>query len=109
MNTQTFKKRIAYAYKKDGELMKRFSKPIHYIETMAEGGRIYPYGWTSAKRHFNLQGEASIEAVKELCKKLKLALKRDNDAPRGGISGEFFYFEKKDINKLKDVKFSSLK
>lgn len=108
MNTQTLKKRISFAYKKDGELIKRFSKPIIYIERMAKGERIYPYSWTRAKRHFNLQGDTTIKAVKDLCKKLKLTLKQGNDAPRGGVSGEYFYLDKKDISKLSEVKFSSL-
>lgn len=109
MNTQTFKKRIAFAYKKDGELMKRFFEPIDYLESLSKGKHVHPYSWTSAKRHWNVRGSATIEATKELCKKLGLKLKKDNDAPRGGVEGDFFYLEKNDIRKLADVKFSSLK
>lgn len=109
MNTQTFIKRINCAYTQKGTLNKRFSGAISSINLMAHGKQYYPYYWKRSKGYCNLHGESEVYTIKLLCKALGLELMWGNDAPRGGMSGNYIYLNKKDIAKLKNVQFEVIK
>lgn len=109
MNTQTFIKRINCAYTQKGTLNKRFSGAISNIKIMAQGKQYHPFRWVKSKRHFGVSGESEANNTKTLCNALGLELMWGNDAPRGGIEGNFIYLSKKDILKLKDVDFEQIK
>lgn len=107
MNTDTFKKRISFAYTQKGTLNNRFSGAIRNLRTLAEGDKIYPYHWKRSKgRHCNLRGESDTNNTEQICNALGIELIWGNDAPRGGMSGKYMYLQKKDIAKLKNVDFS---
>lgn len=109
MNTETFKKRISFAYTQKGMLNKHFTGAISNIKIMAQGKQYHPFRWVKSKRHFGVSGESEANNTKLLCKALGLELMWGNDAPRGGIEGNFMYLSKKDIAKLKDVDFELIK
>lgn len=109
MNTKTFKRRISFAYTQKGTLKNRFSGAIRSLKAMAEGEKIYPYNWKRSKGHCNLRGESEAYNTAVLCHTLGLELMWGNDAPRGGISGNYMYLQKKDIAKLKNVDFEQIK
>lgn len=109
MNTDTFKKRISFAYTQKGTLNNRFSVAIRNLRALAEGDKIYPYHWKRSKGHCNLRGESDTNNTEQICNALGLELMWGNDAPRGGMSGKYMYLQKKDIAKLKDVDFEQIK
>ena len=106
MNTQTFIKRIAFACTKSGQLNKRYETACTHIANMSAGKVIYPYRWTRSKGHCNLKGANDMQYTELLCKNLGIELHWGNDAPRGGMDGNYIYLNKKDIQKLKTVDLS---
>ena len=106
MNTQSFIKRIAFACTKSGQLNKRYETAINIIDVMSQNKTYHPLRWVKNGRHFGASGENNVRKLKELCKALGIELLWGNDAPRGGMDGDYVYLNKKDIQKLKTVDFS---
>lgn len=107
MNTTTFKKRAAEIYTQKGELSTRFKKALSYLESLAKGEKIYPYSWSRSRGLHTLVGENHADNLLHLCNVLGLTIQYGNSG-RGGKEKEYFFLEKKDIAKLKQVDFSDL-
>lgn len=108
MNTQTFKKRIKFAYTQAGTLNKRFRGTVEIMSMLAKGEQYHPYYWKRSKGFCNLYGHSDAANTQIMCDHLGLELLWDNDAPRGGEQGKFMYLSKKDRGKLKDVDFKQI-
>lgn len=107
MNTTTFKKRAAEIYTRKGELSTRFKTALSYLARMAKGEKVYPYYWARSRGHHTLVGENHADHLLHLCNCLGLTLQSDNSG-RGGKEKDFFFLEKRDIAKLKQVDFTNL-
>lgn len=107
MNTTTFKKRAAEIYTKKGELSTRFKTALSYLGKLAKGEKVYPYYWTRSRGHHTLVGGNHADHLLHLCNCLGLTLLSDNSG-RGGKAKDYFFLDKIDIAKLKQVDFSNL-
>lgn len=107
MKTETFKKKIADIYTKKGEISIRHEKAISYLKRMVEGEKIYPYSWRRSFSRYNLIGENHVTSLEFICRLTGIKLSYGNSA-KGGKEHDFYFLEKKEIRKLKNVNFNEL-
>lgn len=78
-------------FKKNGEFTKNAISYIKQIQTLSEGKkvvRVHPKFWTGSPRHMSLCESAWWSYI-DLCKEFGLKYVTGNDAPKGGVTGDF--------------------
>jgi hypothetical protein len=84
---------------KKGELTESFKKIINHLNRSKETGKIYTDKWTN-----NHKTLVSIHRnLMELMSVFKIKYTLGNDAPRGGIEGNFVKISVKQISNLLEI------
>lgn len=107
MKTETFKKKIAGIYTKKGKIPTRQERAINYLKRMVKGEKNYPYSWSRSFNRYKLIGKNHVLSLENICQLTGIKLSYGNSA-KGGKESDFYFLEKKEIRKLKEVDFSEL-
>lgn len=100
MKRETIEKRIKEnLYTKAGKLMVKYSAPVEWLQ---RGGkdRVHPCTWCRSGRHISLSDHRSDYII--ALKKLGIDYVADNDAPRGGMEGEYIELTAKGKRQVKE-------
>jgi len=86
-------------YTKKGELKAEYKKAIESINST----KIYTCKWVGNGRRRNVSSIYSQVVI--ILDTLKLKYKTGNDAPRGGLEGDYVKISKRAFQKIKNLKY----
>lgn len=112
MNTHTFVKRISNIskiVKKDGNLSAYGCERMRDMVSLQAGEAIHPKRWNRSQGHYGLQGVNKYNDIIEVLKAAGIEYTTGNDAPKGGLEGDFIRLTEKGMRQVKDIDFKAIR
>ena len=109
ISTTTFKERLTKAglNNKDGKMSERAKKAMDIIQAQSKLMRdneikLYLKAWSGNGRHRTLI-ESRYNLVIDFLNALKIKYETGNDAPRGGVEGDYIRIAKRNLTQFKGI------
>ena len=104
MTEKTIKNRLKGYFTIKGEPKTTLRKHFYSLSALAKGVRLHTKSWTYNRNRMQLKGADKEIEILHILSRLKIGFERGNDAPKGGVVGDYIVISKwEQRKKLKDL------